>query len=1176
MNRKAKNARVNRWLKRARVLVLVITSLLLAERGFSEAAPQFEAGFASPPEDCRPWTWYHLLGTSISKEGLTRDMEEIRAAGIQGIHLFAMGTVPDLQKKWGGTPVKTLSPEWFELLAHLRAECQRLGLKVVIMNCPGWGGTGGPWVPFEKGQRRLTWSEVEVDGGKALDLELPLPPLNASYFPNPDDVVSPSRAQQADFRPVAVLAFPSPQGIGRVAPPEVVDTDGSKAFWSLAVDGKALMDRRQNPEPRGSYVTVKWNQPVSLRSLTLNIVEQGRSDLTLETSDDGRNFTVLGTWKMPEEGWRTHYVPVVLSLPETQAVYVRISWSSKNFKFASFFFENTPRLNFWPMLAGYNFPQLHGQALFNGDSAGVVIDPAQIIDISDHCDSSGRLTWTPPAGRWTVLRVGSVFDGVVNKPTDREGSGPEADKMDPETMRLHYKAYSGRITDEKGPVPAVRYGGPATGVLTESWESGYPNWTLRFPSEFNRLRGYDLKSWLPSLCGYIVKSPEATGRFYRDMRQTIGDLITDGMYKTLSEEAESHGMGLWSEESFYSTLEGDPMRYYGLVRHPMAEFWYSAIRTDPKRCISAVRMYNKEFAAAESFTHPTVHWGEDLPGTKVLADEKLAQGITQFVLHTYAANPFPESMAIPGSLMQGSVGFPFGRTQTWWRHMPAWSEYLTRCQFLLRRGYSVGDVLCFVGEDMQFKKLSEGFGLPKGYEYEHINPEILQERLEMRDGKIGVKGSAATYRVIVLRASTQMTVASLRKLDELIRGGAIVLGDKPLQSPGLSDSDADVRTLSDELWGDVSSPTGRRDVGKGRVYWGQTVAQVLAQEAINPDFRVAGDSNPFPNWSHRVDGNADIYFVANPDTQAKNFLAEFRVTGKQPELWDALHGRILPAPVWEEKEGYTRVPIRLEGRESVFVVFRKPIVGKSVRCESIGINDLEVYGLSSAWQQKDPVKQTAPIKNMLPASSIPALELDGDGLLAWQSGTVTVKPAGGTPREIPVTGVAETLPLNGPWTLSFPAGWDCPASIALPNLALWSEMEPQEVKHFSGTATYCTRFTLNAAQAKADVFAVDLGNVAGVARVKLNGQPVEDSLWTPPMRARGAAGLLRAGENVLEVEVTNSWRNRLLLDATLPEEQRKTWTTCLPRVKDFIPSGLAGPVTLMLGSKVLIPPQGGQ
>jgi hypothetical protein len=1171
MVRKTQNIRLGSVLK---PFVAVVVGTMVATGCMSVASPSIEDQFVSPPQDCRPWTWYHLLGNSISKEGVTRDMEAIHAAGIQGIHLFAMGTVPDLQKKWGGTPVKTLSPEWFDLLSHLRAECQRLGLKVVIMNCPGWGGTGGPWVPVEKGQRRLTWSEVQVDGGKALDLELPLPPLNTSYFPNPDDGVPPSRVQQADLRPVAVLAFPTPQGAGRVAPPEVVDTDGSKAFWNLAVDGKALMERRQNREPRGSYVTVKWDQPVSLRSLTLNIVEQGRSALTLETSDDGRNFRALGTWQMPEEGWRTHYVPVVLSLPETKAGYVRISWSSKHFKFASFFFENTPRLNFWPMLAGYNFPHLHGQALFNGDTAGAVIDPAQIIDISDRCDASGRLTWTPPAGRWTLLRVGSVFDGVVNKPTDREGSGPEADKMDPEAMRLHYTSYSGRITEAKGAVPAARYGGPATGILTESWESGYPNWTLRFPSEFKRLRSYDIHSWLPTLCGYIVKSPEATGLFYRDMRQTIGDLITDAMYKTLSEEAEAHGMGLWSEESFYTTLGGDPLRYYGLVRHPMSEFWYSAIRTDPKRCVSAVRMYNKEFAAAESFTHPTVHWGEDLPSTKVLADEKLAQGITQFVLHTYASNPLPESMAVPGSLLQGSVGFPFGRTQTWWRHMPAWSDYIARCQFLLRRGYSVGDVLCFVGEDMQSRKLSEGFGLPKGYEFEHINPELLQEHLEMRDGKIGVKGSAATYRVIVLRASTQMTVASLRKLDELIRGGAIVLGDKPLQSPGLSDSDAEVRKLSDGLWGDVSSPTGRRDVGKGRVYWGQTVAQVLAQESIKADFRVAGDSNAFPNWSHRVDGNTDIYFVANPDTQAKNFLAEFRVTGKQPELWDALHGRILPAPVWEEKDGYTRMPVRLDGQGSVFVVFRQSSGKAGLRCESIGINGSEVYGLSPASLQKDLSSQKVPIKNGIPASPIPPLELDKSGLIAWQPGKVTVTQAGGKPEEFPVPGVAEALPLNGPWTLSFPSGWDCPESIALPKLALWSEMEPQAVKHFSGTAAYRTRFTLGIAQAKADLFVVDLGNVAGVARVKVNGQPVENSLWTPPMRARGAAGLLRAGENVLEVEVTNVWRNRLLLDASLPENQRKTWTTCNPRTKELLPSGLAGPVTLMLGSKVPIPPQG--
>ena len=42
-----------------------------------------------------------------------------------------------------------LSPQWMEMLRHVEAENQRLGIETDMSTCTGWP-FGGPWVPIEE------------------------------------------------------------------------------------------------------------------------------------------------------------------------------------------------------------------------------------------------------------------------------------------------------------------------------------------------------------------------------------------------------------------------------------------------------------------------------------------------------------------------------------------------------------------------------------------------------------------------------------------------------------------------------------------------------------------------------------------------------------------------------------------------------------------------------------------------------------------------------------------------------------------------------------------------------------------------------------------------------------------------------------------------------------------
>jgi hypothetical protein len=98
---------------------------------------------------------------------------------------------------------------------------------------------------------------------------------------------------------------------------------------------------------------------------------------------------------------------------------------------------------------------------------------------------------------------------------------------------------------------------------------------------------------------------------------------------------------------------------------------------------------------------------------------------------------------------------------------------------------------------------------------------------------------------------------------------------------------------------------------------------VKASLNLAKDAEFAGPLDASIVWTHRRTSEADIYFVANRRDRAQEISARFRVAGKEAELWHPDTGGIEPAS-YTIDNGRTTVPLRLEARESVFVVFRLP------------------------------------------------------------------------------------------------------------------------------------------------------------------------------------------------------------------------------------------------------------
>lgn len=182
------------------------------------AESALEKDFLNPPTTARPYVWWHWMGSNFSKEGITKDLEAMKAAGIGGATIFNLASAvqesqkPTLNNPWPDQTYR--SPKYWEALRHAAAEAQRLGLEIGLHNTVGYSTTGGPWIDEEKNMQKVVSQSVTVEGGKHVSIEIPRPdPTTYGGYGN-------SGRHFTFFRDIAVLAVPAE---GDVDPAKAID-----------------------------------------------------------------------------------------------------------------------------------------------------------------------------------------------------------------------------------------------------------------------------------------------------------------------------------------------------------------------------------------------------------------------------------------------------------------------------------------------------------------------------------------------------------------------------------------------------------------------------------------------------------------------------------------------------------------------------------------------------------------------------------------------------------------------------------------------------------------------------------------------------------------------------------------------------------------------------------------
>ena len=1068
------------------------------------------------------------MNGNISEQGIQLDLGWMHRVGLGGVTIFegAINTPQVVPQR-----LIYMTPEWKQAFRTAVTTARGMGMEVAIASSPGWSETGGPWVPAAQGMKKMVWTATRIEGGRPFVGKLAHPPEVDGIFQNfavpgrraPDGTIVTPPQFYADSN---VIAYKIPDGDEAQAElnPQVTSSGGTANVAALS-DGDVntvALDLPVGAPVSAAWVQFDYGHPQTIQAVTLASLNDAISVFDsdgnavppfIEAGDDGVSF------KKEADIPFSSLVQRTVSFDAVTARFFRIVFPAQpngppahDHKITELVLASGARTNEWEQRAGYaNAGDFY--AIRDPEVAPkFIVSPGEVIDLTGKMTADGTLDWTPPAGNWMVLRVGYSLTGHENGPAPAEATGLEVDKLNREYVKNYVDGYLKMYADTVGPENMGRDG--ISYLLTDSIEVGPQNWTDNILEEFKQRRGYDARPWLPALTGVVIKSTEHIDRFLWDFRRTLGQLLAENHYGEIADDLHSHGMSYYGEAlEYHRPSLGDDMEMRSKTDVPMGAMWTWAGSPGPdidyiadlRGAASVAHIYGQNLVGAESMTSRGPAWSFSPNSLKRVADLEFALGVNRFEIHESTHQPAPD--LAPG-LTLGPYGLWLNRNDTWAEEAKPWIDYLARCSYMLQQGHLAADVAYFYGEEGPLTAVFGWKGIedaPDGYGFDFVNSDVVLHELSFKDGRLVTPGGT-NYRLLYLGGRSQrMTLPVLRRIHDLVVQGAVLVGERPMDSPSLADDEREFRRVEDQIWG--SRPVAgqsMRKVGKGRVYTGMSANDVLAALSVARDWEYTKpEADTALMFVHRKLDNGDVYFVDNRQDRAEDVDTTFRVEGKVPELWDPATGETQPVS-YRIAAARTWVSVHLDPYGTTFVVFRAPAAQQTF--ETPVTHETVIDGLNEA--------------------------------------------------------------LNRDWSVGFQQGRGVPETVGFHHLVSWTELtlptSDDGVKYFSGTATYSKTIEIPAEDlAQGAHLWLDLGDVREIAEVKMNGADL-GILWKTPFKV-DVTGEIRPGKNRIEIKVTNLWVNRMIGDQQPWALKKYAFADFTPYKADspLLPSGLLGPVRLI-------------
>lgn len=1168
---------------RLRLVLLFAVVLCCSVSRF--AADALRDGFVSPPDSARPWVYWFWLNGNITREGITADLEAMKRVGIGGVLIMEV----DQGAPVG--PVDFVGDKWRELFRHVVSETQRLGLEVNMNNDAGWNGSGGPWIKPEQSMQKVVTSEIEVEGPKRFEGQLPQPETVAGFY-----------------RDIRVLAFPS---VGSYRIPHIQ----GKAAYTVGSAGPA--NDQITPEmtiPRDRIIDISasmdasgklvWDVPAG----KWTVIRFGHTSTGVENAPAPASGRGLECDKLSKEGIEANFDGMMAKLiadnaplagKALAATHVD-SWENGSQNWTARMREEFQArrgydmLGYLPVMTGRVVQSLEVSERFLWDLRRTISE--MVVEYyAGHLYKLAR----EKGLRFTIEAYGSPCDNI-----------PYAGQCD-EPMGEFWTPGGGAMETCRGMAGAAHcYGKTIVGAEAftagdhERWrEHPYSLKALgdrAFCEGINRFvfHRYAMQPWEPARLPGMTMGP--WGQHY-ERTQTWWEQST-AWHEYLSRCQYMLRQGLFVADICYLQPEAPP---HGLGDHPRGGY-------DWDECSSEVvltRMSVKDgrLTLPDGMSYRVMV----LPGSRVMTPKLLAKirdlvrdGATVIgpsPIKSPSLSGYPacdEEVKRIASELWGDCDGGRVKERRFGKGLVVWSgspeSVLARLG--VRRDFASGQMLRHIhrragGTDIYFVSNQQPYAVTTTATFRVTGkaPELWWpdtgriERAAMYE-----QTKDATSVVLPLDPSGSVFVVFREKAtpgDAIVsvkRGGKAVISTQ--QKPPVK------VTIDRAVYGVLDDPKRTRDV-KQKVQW-----KVDGGEYSFPASAMADGDDPAPNVVKTL--------VVDYTTGEKRFS----VSALDPEMIYL-----------------TGEPAKIEVRKAVYGVLDDPKRTRDMRekiqrlvdagCRSFKVSqmaegddpaymvvktlivDYTLNGKPMTATGADPetIDLVTPQADRLPEAVVRRRDDGKLCLVAREPGEYELVSASGRAQKVNVTAPPPPLKIDGPWTVSFPQGWGAPESVTLDRLISWTEHPDAGVKYFSGTATYQTTF--DAPRLLADGgrrVSLDLGDVQAIAQVKLNGRDL-GILWKPPFTV-DVTGRIRPGRNDLEVRVTNLWPNRLIGDEQLPEDSDrhpngtlKTWPRWLAEGKPsptgrftftswrlwhkgdaLLMSGMMGPVVVKVGMERVV------
>ena len=606
----------------------------------------------------------------------------------------------------------------------------------------------------------------------------------------------------------------------------------------------------------------------------------------------------------------------------------------------------------------------------------------------------------------------------------------------------------------------------------------------------------------------------------------------------------------------------------------MTEFWANIearswpITYSPKDKLKYIApehsalLYNKPIVGSEAYTGMAIY--SDAPiDLKLYGDAAFTSGVNNMILHSNVHQPTEKK---PG-LTLGVYGQSFNRHNTWYAYGKSFFDEQARVQYLLQQGFRMSDALIYLGDKMPSLELSDkelDKFLLKNAKFNYCNSEVLLERITVKDGVL-LLDNKYPFQFLVVR-DKELNLETVRKIESLVKDGAIVFAPKPQVTLSLNQLDAnnaELKTIADKVWGTTADKQVKTNAyGKGKVVWSLGEMNKL----YSPDFEAKGVKPAALLHIHKKLASSDVYYLVNTnDTSSISFEANFRLTGKVPTIWDPMDGKTYPLALYNQSDKYTKIPLTLRAKQSLFVVFTNE-TSKVCFTSLKSAEGIQLFPLD----RKDKIE------------TLPLIYYNLKGEIVAQSnlgGQFIVNSNTGKESKLNIA-QAETMVLaDAKGTVTFENERTL-GTKPIEKFVSFTASTDSLVKYYSGEATYRMKIKIPSKyKTQEQAIYLQLEQFGATGNIEINGVQV-GTIWDPTYKM-DITDFIKAGYNDFTIKVTNPWRNRLIGDKVKSREEKDLWTTS-PMIKkgdpipiitkeaNLFPSGISKPIKLFFEHPLII------